>query len=83
MSDPNNLYRSFNPKFTHYSSDGFGRDSYIHYNNGGLIHDGAKLNLISHRVLVPNKRTFYANKPETPTFRYYSDGTGRDSYVLF
>lgn len=30
------LYRSFNPKWTTYESDGLGRDLYISYNNGGL-----------------------------------------------
>ena len=30
------LYRTFNPKYTHYGPDGQGRDSYIIKNNGGL-----------------------------------------------
>ena len=30
------LYRTFDPKFTWYKSDGVGRDSYILYPNGGF-----------------------------------------------
>ena len=30
------LYRTFNPKMVHYPPDGYGRDKYIHCNNGGL-----------------------------------------------
>lgn len=37
------LYRSFNPKYTNYSSDGKGRDGYISYNNGGFLNSKPKL----------------------------------------
>lgn len=33
----NLLSRTYDPKFIHYSGDGKGRDSYILYNNGGLL----------------------------------------------
>lgn len=33
------LYRSFNPKYSHYIPDGQGRDSYIIRNNGGFCHE--------------------------------------------
>lgn len=36
------LYRSFNPKYTNYGSDGKGRDGYISYNNGGFLNVGSK-----------------------------------------
>lgn len=31
------LYRSFIPKYPRYSPDGMGRDTYIKYNNGGML----------------------------------------------
>ena len=33
-----NLYRTDYPKYSHYYSDGLGRDSYILKNNGGMCH---------------------------------------------
>jgi hypothetical protein len=30
------LYRTFDPKYTMYPSDGKGRDTYILYGNGGM-----------------------------------------------
>jgi hypothetical protein len=41
------LYRSFNPKYTNYSSDGKGRDGYISYNNGGFLGVGPKFSKTS------------------------------------
>ena len=32
------VYRTFSPKIPNYKNDGWGRDSYIRSNNGGLIH---------------------------------------------
>lgn len=31
------LGRTYNPKYTHYTGDGYGRDSYIVTNNGGFL----------------------------------------------
>ncbi len=31
------LYRSYIPKYPSYNPDGFGRDTYINYNNGGML----------------------------------------------
>jgi hypothetical protein len=36
MDISTSLSRTFYPKYTHYPSDGYGRDSYILTNNGGL-----------------------------------------------
>jgi hypothetical protein len=37
MSNPNIIAgRTFDPKFTHYQSDGTGRDTFVVFNNGGL-----------------------------------------------
>jgi len=36
MSGKVNLGRTFAPKYTHYQSDGRGRDAFIVANNGGL-----------------------------------------------
>lgn len=36
------LHRTFSPKMTMYKSDGFGRDKYIRYDNGGYWKDNSK-----------------------------------------
>lgn len=33
------LHRNFSPRMTLYGTDGRGRDTYIHYNNGGFWKD--------------------------------------------
>lgn len=39
LGDSLNLYRSFNPKYTTYLSDGMGWDTYILKHNGGLCNE--------------------------------------------
>lgn len=82
-----NLYRTFYPKYAHYSSDGMGRDGYILRHNGGLCHERE-----------PNfqESTWYISSPgqigglasgllkkEATAIKYCSDGSGRDAYILY
>ena len=51
------LYRTFDPKYPHYPSDGKGRDSYILFGNGGLCvyHPGVKFfttQMLSERPVI-------------------------------
>ena len=70
--------RTFHAKQPHYTTDGFGRDSYIIFNNGGL----------SNRICKQANRhtTVSSTSPtmRTPNVRipnYIANGTGRDSYI--
>lgn len=82
------------PNYTHYMSDGAGRDSYILVNNGGLT-----INKVFQPVTTqghfntsiyksPDKldKTFYGGRAslakESPSFYYPPDGTGRDWYII-
>ena len=75
-------YASLHPQFVQYSTDGLGRDTYIGYNNGGFW----KKNIynIQYKPNYPiyhPKRTISFHHEPAP-FTYYSDGSGRDTYVL-
>lgn len=74
--------RSHAPKYASYFGDGFGRDSYIITNNGGLAG-----NEKMHMMKRPFRNTAHGNtlnspKKESTAVNYKSDGTGRDSYVV-
>lgn len=75
-------YTSLHPQFVKYDTDGRGRDTYISYNNGGFwknniysIHAKPSYDFFRH----PKKISYYT---DPPPFTYYSDGSGRDSYIL-
>ena len=77
------LYRSYSPRMARYSTDGNGRDLYVNYNNGGFWKKGVKVYTGSQRG--PQVSEKYKLKPlmkHVAPFKYYSDGTGRDSYVI-
>ena len=86
------LYRTFNPKYAHYTSDGQGRDTYIIKNNGGLCVEPERAKMTSTHyprtnLYVPphpqyNQILFKGNRKEATAFKYLSDGSGRDSYIL-
>ena len=76
--------RTFDPKYTHYYSDGNGRDAFINYNNGGYSIP---------KIFSPQTSTNYmrfrtastANtspRKDAKPFEYHSDGSGRDSYIV-
>ena len=71
----------FIPKYTTYGPDGLGRDNYIIYNNGGFLDKLNKVKIKDNFEVVSTAR-FYNTRRNVAPFKYRSDGTGRDSYVL-
>jgi hypothetical protein len=71
----------FIPKYTQYSPDGFGRDFYIIYNNGGLLDKLNKVKIKDNYDVISTVRYFNTKRNVAP-FKYRSDGSGRDTYVL-
>ena len=76
------LYRTCRNRFVLYSSDGLGRDGYISYNNGGFWKPEQQVVAITNRYDHPVNKAFHSLHHMAAPFRYYSDGSGRDSYVL-
>lgn len=70
------------PKYIRFFSDGFGRDTYITYNNGGFLGKLDKVKSADKYNVVSNIRYFNTKKNIAP-LKYRSDGTGRDNYILF
>lgn len=73
------------PRASLYHPDGYGRDSYIYNNNGGLYKSGQRVvNSIDLTNLnnpsVKNMKFSSCKKSGIPK-KYISDGSGRDSYV--
>lgn len=65
-----------------YSTDNQGRDGYITYNNGGFWKNNIKqIKLKTHFPRYIN-RTFHSLIHQAAPFNYYSDGRGRDTYVI-
>ena len=70
-----------------------GRDTYITTGNGGLINKGgqARNGPFSGYQMSPGLDKFYVNQPihqyrytgskDATAFKYFGDGSGRDSYV--
>lgn len=87
MSEPgniNSLYTSFRTKYTHYIPDGQGRDKYIIQNNGGLCSEAQRPVFSSnmfHRG--PANKMAMASQKQATSFKYVSDGSGRDFYITF
>ena len=76
-----NLWRTQRPRFPLYQSDGFGRDYYIKYTNGGFWEDQFVL------TKKPDyTRTKYNNFHSlfhmAAPFKYWGDGSGRENYIL-
>ena len=87
MSQPGNIngmYKTFCTKYTHYAPDGNGRDKYIINNNGGLWDEGVRPIYESNMYFrpLPSKALPAPHKAAT-SFKYVSDGSGRDFYVTF
>ena len=83
MGDPlKTLLRTFDPKLSRYSPDGFGRDRYIAIDNGGLLPTNLPSVTARRNLVFTN---FQVRKPSPrldPTaFKYVSDGSGRDYYI--
>ena len=75
-------YASLHPQFVKYESDGLGRDTYISFNNGGFWR--SNVYNIKYKQSYPYfKQTNYRSLGHMAApFTYYSDGSGRDSYIL-
>lgn len=75
--------RTMKNNFTFYQHDGYGRDGYISYNNGGFWKDNQC------KLYKPKDLSIYSrpicvspSNPRVPPFKYVCDGTGRDSYII-
>ena len=77
-----NLGRTTKGNFVFYPSDGMGRDGYITYNDGGFWKDNIKQ--ITNKPDYPknNHMIFHSLHHDPAPFKYQSDGSGRDSYVI-
>ena len=88
------LGRTEHIKYTTYWGDGMGRDSYIITGNGGLVGDAnmPKTSPWTGYQTTSNSTKLYVNQAhqlkrvtaskDAVAFRYFGDGTGRDSYVV-
>jgi len=80
------LYRTFKQNLVPYFSDGNGRDRYIVYNNAGFFRNVplTPVNPYKTGTMFGTKIITKNNSPsaKVPNFHYYSDGTGRDKYIL-
>ena len=76
--------QTYNPKYTHYMSDGKGRDTYILKNNGGLWTE-AERPIAQSRYYAKEKVRVVIPAPhkDAVSFKYISDGSGRDFYVTY
>ena len=59
-----------------------GRDGYITYNDGGFWKDNIKQIKIKNLYPKNNYKIFHSLNHKPSPFIYYSDGTGRDGYVI-
>lgn len=74
-----------NPSYVQYFPNGSGRDSYINANSGGFSRFMPKQVINPHYEII--KPSFPSSKYQdisktSWTFKYKSDGSGRDSYIL-
>jgi hypothetical protein len=76
-----NLWRTQRPRFPLYQSDGFGRDYYIKYTNGGFWEN--QFVLSKKPDYVRNKyNNFHSLFHMAAPFKYWGDGSGREHYIL-
>jgi hypothetical protein len=85
------MNRSSGTRYSIYTGDGNGRDSYIIVGNGGNLKPECFLNSAPHTGYHPPKmaaklftgpaKKFKGAGKEATVFRYWGDGSGRDSYV--
>lgn len=77
------LYRSYSPRMSHYEADGQGRDTYIKNNNGGFWTQGIKPPCQPSLPFYSDRYRIKITGKNVAPFKYNSDGSGRDSYVIF
>ena len=76
------LIRTARPRFNLYTTDGLGRDTYISMNNGGFWTKNIKEIKYTPNYPVYHNENYHSLGHSAAPFRYYSDGSGRDTYVL-
>ena len=76
-----NLWRTQRPRFPHYQSDGFGRDYYIKYTNGGYWENQFTLTK-KPDYERPHYKNFHSLYHLAAPFKYWGDGSGRENYIL-
>ena len=76
-----NLWRTQRPRFPLYQSDGFGRDYYIKYTNGGYWENQfflrKKPDYERHRY-----NNFHSLYHLAAPVKYFANGSGRENYIL-
>lgn len=77
------LGRTIKSNFAFYETDGLGRDGYISYNNGGFWKDNLKDAINKPRYDFPRFNHFRSLTRFPAPFKYYSDGSGRDTYIIY
>ena len=77
-----NIGRTTKGNIVFYSSDGMGRDGYITYNDGGFWKDNIRQITLKPDYPKNNYKVFHSLNHQAAPFNYYSDGSGRDSYVI-
>lgn len=83
MSDiSKSLGRTVKTNIVLYSTDNMGRDHYITYNNGGFWKDNIKTVKMKPDFPRHKYSNFHSLIHQAAPFNYYSDGTGRDTYVI-
>jgi len=85
--DPASLNRTFNPTWVTYRGDGYGRDQYIVFNNGGLneqrMYTGVQSSKHDFKVSPhAHRRIQVTPHKEATAFDYTPDGSGRDLYII-
>jgi len=76
------LGRTVKTNIVLYSTDNMGRDGYITYNNGGFWKDNIKQIKLKSNFPRHINSTFHSLIHQAAPFNYYSDGRGRDTYVI-
>lgn len=76
------LWRTSRPRFNLYSPDGLGRDYYIGYNNGGFWQSKEFSITKKPKYETPKNNNYHSLFHLAAPFKYRSDGSGRDSYVI-
>lgn len=74
------MSRSNAPKYASYYGDGWGRDSYIILNNGGLA-GATKQNMMRTSFRSTVRGSHCVPSKQAAVVTYLPDGSGRDSYV--
>lgn len=83
MSTNNLFNRTVKTNIIIYPTDGMGRDGYIAYNNAGFWKENIKPIVPKEKFKRSPFAVFRSLKNTPPIWTYYSDGSGRDSYVYY